>query len=38
MPWAGFVWGFSHRLELIFKGALSEWMNQIATNLPNLYI
>ena len=38
IPWVGFMWCLSHRLELALKDALSNWMNQINECLTNLFI
>ena len=35
-PWLQFVWCFSHRLELSFKDALSEFLKPVGTSLTHL--
>ena len=37
IPWVGFMWCLSHRLEVALKDALSNWMNQINECLTNLF-
>ena len=37
MSWVGFVWCFSHRVELALTDALCEWGSPIAKNLQKLY-
>ena len=37
-PWVGFVWCFTHCLELALKQALKEWFEPITTCFTNLYL